>query len=165
MDRLERDWSAPPYDSLAESVVLWGLLMRPAEIKHYDVRSLLVYPEHGWCLDAMVAAESATRGQTWADFYLEWGKELERQHPGCGYALEALLDHTVMFDEARARESDPYSHRDWTWWLERLKRVAEARRGIHVLQEAVDCLWRVDIDGAASAAAQMPRPATIRIEV
>lgn len=165
----DRASDTPPCDSLAEAIVLHGLLYRPYNLARYDVRPLLVFPEHRVCLAAMVRAYAITgEDAPWGRFYMRWMDELERLRPGCGHLLVTMLD-TVADDEstwrwARYEEtrddepSDSIHDHDWNWWLERLKRVAEARRLIQSAQDIVDRAWRGDVDGAYAAVPTRPLP-------
>jgi hypothetical protein len=163
MDRLARDWTAPPSDALAEAVVLHGLLYAPAQIARWDVLPLLVFPEHRLLLHALKAAYAATRGQSWGHFYIRWMEECERVAPGQGRALEKLLegvgeDHSEW--QYRQSCAAPFNgilahEHDWAWWYERLKQVAEARRLLSVTQEMTTALWRVDMAAARRAASRV----------
>lgn len=160
----DRDPAIPPCDSLAEAIVLLWLLEHPRNLQQYDVRPLLVFPEHRVCLDAMQSAHDTEPGQPWGRFYVRWVDELERAMPGHSAALEDLLlsvaDDSYAWRWARYDEdhdhtpqpirASDYSH-DWHWWLERIKRIAEARRLIASAQEIAERAWHMDLDGAWGA--------------
>jgi hypothetical protein len=174
MDRLARDWTAPPSDALAEAVVLHGLLYAPAQIARWDVLPLLVFPEHRLLLHALKEAYAATRGQSWGHFYIRWMDECEHVAPGRGRALEKLLegvgeDHSEwQYRQARAAPFNgilAHEH-DWIWWLERLKACAEARRLVSVAQAMAERAWSVDVQGAQRVALQArPRQAVVRVDI
>lgn len=176
-DRLERDWTAPPYDALAEAIVLRGLLLRPESIVDYDPALLLVFPEHRLILDCMKRAHAVTIGQSWGHFYIAWMDECEVAKPGHVRALVRVLDG-VSDDESRWiwRDSERSrsqgmgmadSHHDFQWWWQRLRDVAESRRILSSLSTAEDAAWKGDIDGARKAvqAIRQPPPAAIRIDI
>lgn len=169
----DRDPATPPCDSLAEAIVLEGILSHPERLVH-DVRPLLVFPEHRVCLDAMHRAYNAAPDAPWGRFYIRWLGELERAMPGHGAELETLLLDVgneasrwrwTRYDEDRVAHvnASDYSH-DWQWWLDRLKLIAEARRLIASAQEMAERAWRCDVDGAY-AAIPARAPADIGMEI
>lgn len=171
IDRLDRDWQRPPYDSLAEAIVLWGLLRRPSVIGDYDLLPLLVMPEHRVIWQAMQRVHAAMPDATFGQFTLAWWDELERCRPNDWVALHQLVDDAwddqsrrAQLEVAAALEGGDYEAayadfvHDWSWWYERLKTVTDAREVISKSQEAASCAWRGDVDGARLALASLPKP-------
>jgi hypothetical protein len=144
---------APPCDSLAEAIVLHHLLIHPDLIGTVDLAPLLVFKEHQWCWQAMVRAHMRYPEMDCGDFWQPWLAELERLAPSKSLDLWDLLTHAAGEDQsARVWEEHglrgsqagvmaAHAH-DFNWWVERLKSITEARRGVQAAQRVAERWWR-----------------------
>jgi hypothetical protein len=171
-DRRARD--APPVDSLAEAIVLNYLLLNREMIEATDLSRALVFPEHRWCWQAMLTVQQRAPDLSFGAFYLALIDELERSHPGQGFALVELLrvsdtEHERGWDEYRRANRDDLGRRDFhhgfSWWLARLRTISDLRQTIRASSEAAECAWREDLAGARRALSAVPRAGVVRVEV
>jgi hypothetical protein len=158
---------APPVDSLAECIVLNHLLLNRELIESTDLGPCLIFPEHRDIWQAMRTVQQRTPDLSFGAFYLALIDELERAHPGQGFALVELLrvGDTELergWDEYRRANRDDLGRRDFhhgfEWWLARLRRISDARQVIRAAHEAAERAWREDVDGALQALRTAPQP-------
>jgi hypothetical protein len=151
-DRVIRDQSAPPSDSLAEAVVLHAMLIKPERVGEHDLAPLLVLPEHRLCWRAMTMARMRVSTRDPASFAIHWLAALRELEPALWepYARLVLCVEDDLsrrgwmeYDQADGeRRRFDYTH-DFGWWLARLERIAEARRGIEAAQQIAARYWQV----------------------
>lgn len=157
----QRVEGAPPCDALAEGLVLLHLLLHPDQIGTVDLKGLLVFREHRDLWDALrrtyAAGPYATDPfENTARFQIAFNADLERVH---GERYERYMDLVYRASETEAHRADEdaserphhepgflafseYFH-GFDWWLRRLQRIAEARRGIQAAQEIAEGFYRV----------------------
>jgi len=180
MERLgleDRDPDIPPCDALAEAIVLLGALNEPERyLDGVDLEPLLVFPEHRTLLRLMRWVRAQTVGQRWSAFYVRFWDTCERRQPGLAKVLDYDLlsgswrhwiDRRLNIDERPPSEILGPGHLlNYGWWLERLRRVAAARRLIEDAQHIAAAAWRGDVDGAYAAADRIRilRP-VVRVDV
>lgn len=159
----------PPADSLAESMVLNAILLNPSLLGTIDVGSDLVFPEHRDCWQAMLRVHQRIPNLEAGPFLAEWLHELATEDKT---ALVDVLDLAwyelggrprfreqeedpdwIAFAHGRRRTIPPY--RPLSYWLDRVRACAEARRLISAAQEMAERAWKVDTDGAAAVATQV----------
>lgn len=159
----DREPEVPPVDSLAEGVVLdWLLMVEPERIPSLDLDGLLVFKEHRQIWACMRQAWAQRQpDELWADFYLRWFNAAERTHRGLADVVLPVEAARSEWEHRRGREDSDrggfrglavHSH-GFEWWLERLRRVAAARRLLEDAQRMAERAWRGDVDGALAAAA------------
>jgi hypothetical protein len=151
---------APPVDSLAEAVVLLQLMNHPERIGGLDMEPLLVFPEHREIWQVLVRTYmrgpyADDRDRNTALFGLAFDGELQRAHPrdwrnylDLLYSANTTASQRAWEDATERPQHEPGMlrlseyHHGFDWWLMRLQRIAEARRGIQAAQELAEAFYR-----------------------
>jgi len=151
---------APPVDALAEGMCLLRCLHDPALIDSVDLGPLLVFPEHRAAWQALVRTRMRYRNAEWSEFYEAWMAALEEIKPGKSWNIYALIEDVTSIERRRAEHqarkyetSLPAQRQTFSEWVERLRRIAQARAIISAAQEMAERAWRVpdrDYDVAAA---------------
>lgn len=178
-ERDVRDPRQPPVDGLAECVCLHACVYDPELIDQFDLGPMLTFPEHREIWRILKVTRARTRALDPAEFLVHFWGDLSAAHPQNWELYDDLLTSVADREHARAwteyQEGDgdmPYTTflHDFCWWLRRLQKVAQARRGIEAAQRIAENFWRApDRDfGANDALAVLRRalpPEDIRIEL
>lgn len=148
-----RDERTPPIDGLAECVVLHHCVYDPSLIDQHDLGPLLTHPEHREIWRVMRLTRARTRHLADGEFLAHWWGDMARVHPQQWVNYDDLLCSVADREAARAQTDYEHDHmtrpyttylHDFGWWLERCKRLAEARRGIEAAQRIAEGFWRAD---------------------
>ena len=135
-----------PHNDLAESIVLWHMLYRPALIDRYpDTGDLLWHAGHKALWLSMQAVDSREPGTFQDKLY----REVQGHLIGL---LDFVLDrqsaweyamHRADFERRATRPLLSYRH-GFTWWYQRLQECSHARNLMARYWDRIDRLQRVD---------------------
>jgi hypothetical protein len=175
----QRSPDAPPCDALAEAMALDHLTFCCYErFDTVDLEPLLVFPEHVWLWRTATRVKARMTDPRGAAFFLEYLAEIRRTHTRAEAVVNLVLyareraTERGFDDYAQVADDDPrlaphLRAHDLDYWLARLERIAEARRGIRAAQEIAERYWRTPerefsrTEAAAIFAKALPKRETL----